>query len=131
MQQESELQDTAVTLSVGPWLCFHCDELLTTRKAAAEHFGDGEYERETPLCIEAATTEQRQLVLTNREIWKELMESRRENEDLEERLNAFEYIARKLTKKPTAYSSDLEHEWDSMEGRVIALEARVKELESR
>lgn len=107
------------------WRCFHCDEVFTTREAAAEHFGDGNYEAETPLCVEAATTEQKQLILTNREMWDELQKARRENEDLEERLHAFEYVSRRLTKTPHATTNDLEHEWDFMQGRVIAAEAAI------
>lgn len=122
MSTEIEIE---VEQSTGPWLCFHCDELFTDRDAAAEHFGDGEYESEIPLCIQAATTEQKQLILTNREMWDELQKARSENEDLEERLSDFEYVARKLTKKPHATTNDLEHEWEFMEGRVIAAEAAI------
>lgn len=112
------------------WRCFFCDEVFRTRKSAAEHFGTGNYESETPLCIEAATTDQRQLILTNREMWEQLQKAQSENEELEDRLSGFQYTARKLTKKPNATVNDLEHEWDFMEGRVIAAEAKAngKEL---
>src|SRR6185369_16365876 len=110
----------------GAWVCFHCNEAFTTRETAAEHFGNGDYEAEIPLCIEAATTEQRQLSLTNREMWEELQKVQSENEDLEYKLGGWEYTARKLTKKPSATTHDLEHECDFMEGRVLAAEARLK-----
>ena len=112
-------------IPAGGWVCFHCNEVFTTREKAAEHFGNGDYEDETPLCIVAATTEQEQLILTNREMWDELQKARHENEDLEDRLSGFEYTARKITKKPHATTHDLEHEWDFMEGRVIAAESRA------
>lgn len=105
------------------WVCFHCNEVFTEREAAAEHFGNGDYETEIPLCVEAATTEQKQLILTNREMWERLQGVERENEDLEEQAYSWSYVARKLTKKPSATSHDLEHEWDFMEGRVIAAES--------
>lgn len=116
---------TAVESTTETWRCFHCDEVFTTRDAAAEHFGSGNYEAETPLCVEAATTEQKQLISTNRELWEELQKARHENEDLEDRLHSFEYIARKLTKKAHATTNDIEHEWDFMQGRVIAAEAAI------
>lgn len=106
------------------WRCFFCDEVFRTRKAATEHFGTGDYESEPPLCIEAATTELRQLVLTNRELWQQLQKANSENEELEDHLDGFRYVARKLTKKPSATAHDLEHEWDFMEGRVIAAESK-------
>jgi hypothetical protein len=112
-------------IPAGGWVCFHCNEAFTTREGAAEHFGNGDYEDETPLCIVAATTEQKQLILTNREMWDELQKARQENGDLEDRLSGFEYTARKLTKKPHATTHDLEHEWDFMEGRVVAAESHA------
>lgn len=110
---------------IDTWRCFHCDAVFTTREAAAEHFGNGNYEAEIPLCVEAATKEQAALILTNRELWDDLQKARRENEDLEERLYCFEYVTRKLTRMPSATTHDLEHEWDFMEGRVIAAEAAI------
>ena len=104
------------------WRCFFCDEVFTTRKLAAEHFGSGDYESETPLCVEAATTEQKQLILTNRELWTELQKAQSEVEELDYQLKGFEYLARKLTKKPNATVNDLEHAWDFMQGRVLAAE---------
>jgi hypothetical protein len=117
--------NTHTEIETDVWRCFHCDEVFTDHESAADHFGDGDYEDETPLCIVAATTEQKQLILTNREMWDELQKARHENEDLEDRLHGFEYVARKLTKKPHANTNDLEHEWEFMVGRVIAAEAAI------
>lgn len=107
------------------WRCFHCDEVFTSRKKAAEHFGGGNYEAEIPLCVEAATTEQKALILTNREMWERVQKAESEIEDLEERLSHFEYVARKLTKKPSATAHDLEHECDFMQGQIVAAESRA------
>lgn len=107
------------------WRCFHCDEVFTTREAAAEHFGNGDYEAEIPLCIQAATTEQKELILLNRDLWEQLRKTQNENDDLEFNMSGWEYTARKLTKKPSATTHDLEHEWDFMQGRVIAAEAAI------
>lgn len=114
-------------VSTGPWRCFHCDEEFTDRETAADHFGAGEYEDETPLCIEAATAETKDLIRTNREMWESLRKANDENEDLEYKLGQWEYIARKLTGKPDATTHDVEHEWDFMQGRVIAAESKLKE----
>jgi uncharacterized protein (DUF3084 family) len=107
------------------WRCFHCDEIFKSRKKAAEHFGEGNYEAEIPLCVEAATTEQKALVLTNREMWERVQKAESEIENLEGRLDHFEYVARKLTKKASATAHDLEHEFDFMQGQVIAAEAKA------
>lgn len=113
------------TMGKKSWRCFHCDEVLITREAAAEHFGNGDYEDEPALCVEAATTDLQKLVLTNREMWAELQKAHAENEELEDHLENFRYVARKLTKKPDATAHDLANEWDFLEGRVIAAEATV------
>lgn len=107
------------------WRCFHCDDVFTTRKQAAEHFGDGNYEVEIPPCVEAATIEQKALILTNREMWERVQKAESEIESLEDRLSHFEYVARKLTNKPSATAHDLEHEFDFMQGQVIAAEAKA------
>jgi hypothetical protein len=89
------------------WRCFHCDEVLTTRESAAEHFGDGDYEYEPPLCVEAATTDKRKLVLDNRAIWKDLQEAHAEVEELTGRLGGLQQIVSKATGKTDATSHDL------------------------
>lgn len=119
------VEDGETERSSGPWRCFHCDEEFTDREAAADHFGAGEYEEETPLCIEAATTEQKELIRTNRELWESLRKAEDENDDLEFKLSGWDYIARKLTGMPSATTHDVEHEWDFMQGRVIAAEAAI------
>lgn len=122
-KQEQLITTTAVDSDV--WRCFHCDEVFTTREAAADHFGAGDYEAETPLCIEAATTEQKELIRTNREMWEEIRKAHNDNDDMECQLNGWAYMARKLTGKPSATTHDVEHEWDFMQGRVIAAEAAI------
>ena len=67
-EQGSNEEVEVYQMPEGGWVCFHCNEAFTTRETAAEHFGNGDYESEIPLCIEAATTEQHQLMLTNREM---------------------------------------------------------------
>lgn len=109
----------------GPWRCFHCGEICVTREAAAEHFGEGNYEMEMPLCIEAATLEMKEFALHLRQLYRELTGERDANERLEHENSGWRYIARKLTKKPAATTSDLELEWDAMEGRVLAAEAAI------
>lgn len=108
-----------------PWRCFHCDEVFFERDKAREHFSLGNYEAEMPLCVEAATTEQKALVLTNREMWERVQHLEREVEDLEYRIGAWQHTARALTGAPSATSADLRHEWDFMEGRVLAAETAI------
>lgn len=42
----------AVAAEMGPWRCFHCGEVFTTREAAALHFGTSEVQE--PLCTVTA-----------------------------------------------------------------------------
>ena len=123
--QEPSTEGVQNAVSTGPWTCFHCDEVFADRESAAEHFGNGNYEAETPLCIEAATTEQKELIRTNREMWESLRKAHDENDDMECQLNSWAYLARKLTGMPDAGTHDVEHEWDFMQGRVIAAEAAI------
>lgn len=108
-----------------PWRCFHCGEVFTDPALAAEHFGDGNSEADMPICIEAATTEQRELVKTTREMWTRIRAAEEEIETLDHQLRNFEYVARKLTGKPSATTNDLTMEWDAMVGQVLAAEAAV------
>lgn len=107
-----------------PWRCFHCDELFHDRAAAAEHFGSyGEGDQ--PLCVEAATLDMREIAAHLRELRQELSGERDDNERLGSENSGWRYIARKLTRKPAATFHDLEHEWEFMEGRVLAAEAAI------
>lgn len=92
---------------ITSWRCFHCDEVLTTRESAAEHFGEGDYEYEPPLCVEAATTDKRELVLKNREFWDLLQKANAEVEELTDKLNGLEQVVSKATGVPDATSHDL------------------------
>jgi hypothetical protein len=103
------------------WRCFHCNEVFTTRESASEHFGDGDYEDEPPVCLEAATTDKRKLVSTNRKVWKELQEALAENESLEDRLSNFKETACKVAKKLDANYLDIEQAFDFLEGQLVAL----------
>jgi len=89
------------------WRCFHCDEVLRTRKSAEVHFGSGDYEDEPPLCVEAATTDKRELVLKNRELWEELQKANAEIENVTDRLAGFEQIVSKATGITDATTHDL------------------------
>lgn len=108
-----------------PWRCFHCDEVFTTKEAAAEHFGEGNYEMEMPLCIEAATGEMKALVLTNREMFRELMKERETCEQAEYERDCWAGGARMFLRQPNATWHDLANYRDPLEGRVLAAEAAV------
>jgi hypothetical protein len=90
-----------------PWRCFHCDEVFHDREPAAEHFGEGNYELEVPLCIEAATAEMKALVLTNREMFREMCKERDACEQAEYERGCWEQAARMFLKRPNANWHDL------------------------
>jgi hypothetical protein len=108
-----------------PWRCFHCDDVFETREAAAEHFGSGNYECEAPLCIEAATSEMKALVLTNREMFRELMEEREKLEEAEYERDCWAGGARSFLKQPHATWHDLGNYRETTEGRILAAEAAI------
>jgi hypothetical protein len=108
-----------------PWRCFHCDEVFATKDAASDHFGDGNYEGDMPLCIEAATSEMQALVLTNREMFRELLKARDEAEQAEFVAHCWEEAARMFLKQPNATWHDLASFRETAEGRVLAAEAAI------
>jgi hypothetical protein len=108
-----------------PWRCFHCEEVFDTRAKAAEHFGTGNYKNEQPVCIEAATTELKMLVITNRELWERLRSVEQDLEQAEFERDNFAYAARKLTGKPSATAHDLSSWKETADGRVLAAEAAI------
>jgi hypothetical protein len=85
-----------------PWRCFHCDETFHTKEAAAEHFGDGNYEMEMPVCIEAATTEMKAAVITMREMWQRIQKLERDLENAEHARDCWAEAGRIATGNPTA-----------------------------
>jgi hypothetical protein len=109
-----------------PWRCFHCDEIFTERAAAAEHFGEGNYEGEMPLCIEAATSEMKALVLTNREMFARLMEVESELEQAEHERDCWAGGARKFLNAPHATWHDLGNYRETAEGRILAAESAIE-----
>lgn len=114
-------------IAKGPWLCFHCGELCETHEAAAEHFGEGNYEMEQPLCIEAASTEMKTLVLTNREMFTRLMKIEGELEQAEFERDCWAEAGRSATSNPVATWHDLRGNLkiDELEGRALAAEAAI------
>ncbi|HEV2747743.1 MAG TPA: hypothetical protein VGW34_10660 [Allosphingosinicella sp.] len=109
----------------GPWRCFHCGEVCTTKEAAAEHFGEGNYEMEMPICIEAATSEMKALVLTNREMFERLRKVERDLEQAEFERDCWAEGARKFMNAPHATWHDLSNYRETADGRVLAAEAAI------
>lgn len=108
------------------WRCFHCDEAFTDRAAACEHFGESRVG--VPLCQEPRDVQEalrRTRIAENESLRMadSLGQERTENERLAHLLASWE---RQFgTTDPRAAWNRL----DSMEGRALAAEARVAELE--
>jgi hypothetical protein len=107
------------------WRCFHCDEIFTDKSAAAEHFGEGNYECEMPLCIEAATSEMKALVLTNREMFERLMKVEAELDQAEHERDCWAGGARMFLDAPHATWHDLASYRETAEGRILAAESAI------
>lgn len=72
---------------VRHWRCFHCDEVFTDRKLAADHFGDTE--NETPGCL-IEQVEERGLLMALRRAQRELSLFYQEDSPIERALHAID-----------------------------------------
>lgn len=105
------------------WRCFHCDEHFTDHKAAAEHFGNGNYEGETPICIEAATSDLKTLVATNRSMWERIDKLDRDLEQCEFERDCWSQAARKAIGDPYASWHDIRGIREDADNEIAAAKA--------
>jgi hypothetical protein len=109
-----------------PWRCFHCGEVFTDKHAAADHFG---LDLGTlPACIEVLTETQKAIVEGRREWKRRAQGAEDENEKLGQQIgcDAWDLASRFKGARTIADAFNL---YDSMEGRALAAEERVAELE--
>lgn len=116
----------------GGWRCFHCDETFTTPGAAADHFGN--YLNSTPGCIiKIQVGDERGWLM-------ELRKLQKENEHLRQQMNEgywdMTVFHNHLQTHIQSYRpfrkcntlQDVFFEFDSIEGRALAAEEKLKEL---
>lgn len=125
-------------LNAIPWRCFHCDFVTNDPAEAQAHFGDRDDAEEfKPLCKwwDRMTADERIVAL--KDALKELEAERREVdrqrvaiEGLEYQVNAIPHAIKSY--KPFRGCSsiyDVFCVYDSMEGRALAAEERLREAE--
>jgi hypothetical protein len=114
------------------WTCFHCGETFTTQGGAAFHFGADP--SATPGCmIKVTVGDERGWLIEIRKLEREV---RRLTHDIQNEISVtavyHESLARELQKvKPFAKCSTLQdvfNVWDSMEGRALAAEERLRSM---
>jgi hypothetical protein len=104
------------------WRCFHCDEVFLTPGAAADHFGSSQMS--VPGC-QIKAGEERGLLMALRRAEEEVAELRAVYEMMEYRAEAAGSMIGELKfyfGKDVNSVLDAWHKYESMEGRVIALE---------
>ena len=106
------------------WRCFHCDELFTDRQCAADHFGISELDG-PPVCVVAATEEQRAIIEDRRD-WRNRAlraEEEAEQKGYEAHLLRFD-MARGF--KGAKSINEVRLLLDELEGRVLSLTERIE-----
>jgi len=122
VRMHAALRALTHALEIKQWRCFHCDEVFYTEQAAAAHFGDDQ--TVTPGCVKMLTTHEKEL-LAQTDKWIERATA------AEEKLEQCEYEKHLLNPSQYKYfkncrtMNDVVNEYESMEGRALAAEARL------
>jgi hypothetical protein len=122
-------------LEAIPWRCFFCDFITTDRAGAAAHFGDRDDASEfKPICKwwNSITQDERLQVL--QDTLKQLDREQRENMSQRTAIEGLEYQVNGLVPQIKSYAPfrgcnsiyDVFCIYDSMEGRALAAEERLK-----
>lgn len=123
------------TMPPGGWVCFHCGEKLTTVGAAQDHFGA---KPQALAGCQIKAGEERGLLMAlrkteaSRDEWMDLCtQARMEVERLECQVESLTSAMQSYKPFRNCKSiADVFFLFDSMEGRALAAEARLKELQS-
>lgn len=123
-------------LEALPWRCFHCDFVTSDPAEALAHFGERDDAEEfKPICKwwDGLAEDERKATLQDtlkqlREREDELMRAQTKIEGLEYQVDSFESCIRSYKPfKNCRTIHDVFCEFDSMEGRALAAEERLKE----
>jgi hypothetical protein len=120
-----------------PWRCFHCDFITTNRAEAAAHFGDEDDTSEfTPLCKWWTSLSLDEKCLALQDTIQQLNEERDAAERMLTKIEGLEYQANSLVGAIQSFKPFRDNNcrtvydvfclYDSMEGRALAAEEKVK-----
>lgn len=123
-------------LEAIPWRCFHCDFITTDRAEAAAHFGDRDDAEEfKPICKWWASMSSDEKLRALQDALRELEAERRENLSQRTAIEGLQYQVDGLVPQIKSYAPfrgcnsiyDVFCVYDSMEGRALAAEEKLKE----
>ena len=136
-QVELDKKKMDAILLATPWRCFHCDFITNDEEEARAHFGDCDDASEfTPLCKWWSNMDDQERKEQFQALLQELNGEREEsiklrdhNEALEDRVNSQQGAIHSYKPFRECRSiSDVFNVYDSMEGRALAAEGRLKAL---
>jgi hypothetical protein len=93
---------------IPSWRCFHCDEVFTDPKDAAEHFGAAEYETEHPGCVDPLRTDEKMRMRELHQAAELIMTMQQQRESEEERLD---FLEREYAEIPSQFGADVTTMW--------------------
>jgi len=123
---DSELQE----LKQHCWNCFHCGFATDDPREAASHFGDRDDEE--PMCLHWSRLSTEERLGQFQSLQQELDAERDENAQLRTKIEGLEYRVEGIESqvasrfKGCRSINDAFHLYDSMEGRALAAEERLK-----
>lgn len=130
-----EKEQADAILAALPWRCFHCDFVTADPEEAAAHFGDRDDGEEfKPICKWWANMDDHERLETLQDTIRQLNQGANENMRLETKLEGLEYQVDSQKGAIHSYKPfrqchsiyDVFCLYDSMEGRALAAEERLK-----
>lgn len=138
-QVEQKSMEESILQSL-PWRCFHCDFVTNDPKEAEAHFGDRDDAEEfKPLCRWWERMSDNERAEALQDVIVQLNEERRENMQHRTAIEGLEYQVSTLPATISSYRPfrncnsmyDVFCVYDSMEGRALAAEEKLRNLEEK
>ena len=133
-------QKSDAILSALPWRCFQCDFITSDREEALAHFGDcDDGEEFKPICKWWAEMDDGERKRTFQDLQRDFGRGAKENMRLLDKIEGLECNLEALTSVIRGYKPfrkcssiyDVFCLFDSMEGRALAAEERLAELQKQ
>ena len=138
-QDEMDEKKMGAILNATPWRCFHCDFITADREEAAAHFGDRDDAEEfKPICKWWASLAEDERLGTLQDTIQQLNAEQRENMSHRTAIEGLEYQVGTHAGIFNSYKPfrgctsmyEVFCVYDSMEGRALAAEEKLCELNS-
>lgn len=135
----TEEMKTDAILNALPWRCFHCDFVTNDPAEARAHFGDRDDAEEfKPICKWWASMSADEKLLQFQQVLKDLEAERRQNDSARVAIEGLTYQVDGIPSAIKSYKPfrncntiyDVFCIYDSMEGRALAAEQRLAQIEA-